>query len=107
MPTINRNTRKKYYQKKDKSELIYKYVYNTRLWRSIREGYIISHPLCEKCLERGKISPTEEVHHVIPISTADDVLKMKELGFDYNNLMALCKDCHHQIHNSNEHKKIH
>lgn len=99
MPTINRSTRKKYYQKKDKSELIYKNVYNTRLWRSIRESYIINHPLCEKCLEHGKISPTEEVHHVIPISTADDVLKMKELGFDYNNLMALCKDCHHQIHN--------
>lgn len=34
-----------------------------RAWKRIRDRYAAKHPLCEKCLEEGRITPVEEVHH--------------------------------------------
>ena len=60
-----------------------------RTWKRIRDRYINEHPLCERCQKEGKLTPAEEVHHVVPLSrggthTAD-------------NLMALCTSCHSTI----------
>lgn len=109
MPTINRNTRKKYYQKKEKAKLIYDNVYNTTRWHKLRKAYLMQHPLCEMCLDENiinkddkkesRISEATQVHHITPISNANDELSMKELGYNPNNLMALCEFHHHQIHN--------
>ena len=44
---------------------------------------------CEECYKCGILTPTEEIHHIVPLSHggthADD------------NLMALCKPCHSRI----------
>ena len=59
-------------------------------WRRIRARYAAAHPLCEKCLQDGRIVPVEEVHHVLPVSmggTNDD-----------SNLMSLCRSCHNKAH---------
>ncbi len=57
-----------------------------RRWRTIRELYIQTHPLCEQCLAAGRCVRAEEVHHIVPVEQggthADD------------NLRALCKSCH-------------
>lgn len=55
-------------------------------WRKIRTAYITTHPLCEDCLEQGRTTPAQEVHHVIPL----------EHGGSHNpdNLRALCTPCH-------------
>ena len=42
-----------------------------RAWRKVRERYVQSHPLCEQCLKEGRMTPTEEVHHIKPISQGD------------------------------------
>lgn len=58
-------------------------------WRNIRNRYVMLHPLCEECAKQGKLTPTEEVHHIKPLAhggTNDD-----------ENLMALCKSCHSRI----------
>ena len=60
-----------------------------RLWRRIRYEYIKNHPLCEECKRKGKLTPTEEVHHIIPLA--------KGGTHDDENLMALCKSCHSSI----------
>ncbi len=61
-----------------------------RAWKRIRDRYIKAHPLCEECKRNGKLTPSEEVHHIIPLSEGGT---NKE-----QNLMALCKSCHSRIH---------
>lgn len=61
-----------------------------RGWKRIRDRYAKAHPLCERCLKAGRISPVEEVHHIIPLSQG---------GTHRNdNLMSLCQSCHTRIH---------
>lgn len=57
-----------------------------RCWKRIRDKYVAEHPFCQIC---GK--PAEEVHHIIPICEGGQHDRK-------NNLMALCKVCHAQIH---------
>ena len=61
-----------------------------RAWKRIRDRYIKARPLCEECKRNGKLTPSEEVHHIIPLSEGG-TNKQK-------NLMALCKSCHSRIH---------
>ena len=60
-----------------------------RAWKRIRDRYIKAHPLCEECQKQGKLTPAEEVHHILPLS--------KGGGNEKSNLMALCKSCHSRI----------
>ena len=61
-----------------------------RAWKRIRDRYVSQHPLCEKCLESGKLTPTEEVHHKLPLSEGGT--------HEQSNLIALCQSCHSKIH---------
>lgn len=99
MPTINKGKKINNYVRHGKAKEIWQNIYNTSEWRKLRQAYIISHPLCERCLERNIIAPATEVHHITPISTATNEMEMKDLGYNENNLMALCEKCHHEIHN--------
>lgn len=99
MPTINKGKKVNNYQRHDKALDIYNKVYNTTQWRKLRESYLMQHPLCEMCLKENKVRLAVEVHHITPISTAKDDLEMKDIGFNPSNLMALCEECHHKIHN--------
>lgn len=94
MPTINKPKKKSTYVK----HTVTSKAYNSD-WKKLRDSYLMISPLCEMCLLEDKTTPTEEIHHVKPLSTAKDELEMMELLLDSNNLMALCKNHHHQIHN--------
>lgn len=61
-----------------------------RKWKRIRDRYAREHPLCEKCLEDGKVTLVEEVHHIIPVSQGGT--------HDRDNLMSLCRSCHTKVH---------
>lgn len=60
-----------------------------RQWRKIRARYVAEHPLCEQCQKEDRLTPTQEVHHILPLS--------KGGTHDFDNLMALCKPCHSRI----------
>ena len=60
-----------------------------RAWKRIRDRFISAHPLCEECKKQGKLTPAQEVHHILPISRGGTHAE--------NNLMALCKSCHSEI----------
>ena len=60
-----------------------------RAWRKVRERYVQSHPLCEQCLKEGRMTPTEEVHHIKPVSQGGT--------HSSSNLMSLCKSCHNNL----------
>jgi 5-methylcytosine-specific restriction protein A len=60
----------------------------TSEWDKISRAYRASHPLCEDCEAEGRLTPVDEVDHIIPLDkggTNDD-----------GNLRSLCKS-HHQI----------
>lgn len=61
-----------------------------RAWKRIRDKYVQSHPLCERCLKEGRMTPVEEVHHILPVSQGG--------RHTQDNLMSLCKSCHNKIH---------
>lgn len=60
-----------------------------RTWRKVRDAYRQKHPLCEKCLEQGKLVPVYEVHHIVPVKQGG---KNTE-----DNLMSLCHRCHTRL----------
>ena len=57
---------------------------------AICDRYAAAHPLCEMCLKEGRLTPVEEVHHIVPLSQG---------GTHRNdNLMSLCQSCHTKLH---------
>ena len=61
-----------------------------RAWKRIRDRYAEAHPLCERCLKEGRLTPVEEVHHIVPLSQGGTHSR--------DNLMSLCQSCHTKIH---------
>lgn len=102
MPTVTHRT---YRNKKEKKELGYKKskewseFYGSRAWDKLRNWYINLHPLCENCMTFGFTTPAEHVHHITPFRTGTTKEDKWDLFLDPTNLMALCSDCHHKIHN--------
>ena len=96
MPSLNKPKKKTI--KRGRSKEAWD-LYNTSKWRKLREAHFMLHPLCERCLKEGKTSPTEEIHHIKPILTGGDELEMEKLAYDPDNLIGLCKECHHEVHN--------
>lgn len=94
MPTINRKTN----QPLKNAVNTDRQIYNSGRWRKLKSEYYQNHPLCELCLKDGKVTPAEDIHHIIPILKGRSIEEQKRLGFDYNNLMALCKEHHQKIH---------
>ena len=85
--------------KSDKENLRIK-LYNNSKWHKLREGFLMTYPLCCKC---GGLA--EHVHHIN--SPFDDGLTYNErLGrlLDAFNLQAMCASCHGAEHRENQKK---
>lgn len=79
--------------------------YQTKQWRDLRLAYIQLHPLCELCGE-DKVNPSVDVHHKLsPFEPNIGEAEKQRRLLDWNNLMALCKECHSKIHNEQNQKK--
>lgn len=71
--------------------------YTTRAWRKARAAVLSEHGgLCQNCLSKGLIEPAVHVHHKIPL-TAENIGDPM-IALDASNLIALCSDCHSEIH---------
>lgn len=73
-------------------------MYNNKRWGKIRNSKICDCPLCEVCLEVGKTTVAQLVHHKQPWQLAKDEDEQDRLQFDYDNLQSLCHECHNAIH---------
>ena len=74
-------------------------VYNTRRWKDLRNLMIQEHPLCQDCLENGRLTPAGEVRHAIsPFRRGLSPEEKERLAFDPENLVCLCKECHIKRH---------
>ena len=98
MPTINKPEKKTSSERNENTDMrkLRREAYNNTTWRKLRETYMREHPICERCLEKGKVTPAEDIHH-IKTPFRNGVINYGLL-FDDKNLMALCKECHGEIH---------
>ena len=46
----------------------------------------------------GRITVATEVHHITPVESVASATQMKQLMFNYSNLMSVCHACHSDIH---------
>ena len=69
--------------------------YRSKAWQNCRRSYLASvGGLCERCLTRGKITPAVIVHHREHLQ--DHFTAEQALSWD--NLEALCRQCHADEH---------
>ena len=67
--------------------------YSSGAWKAVRElAKQRDHYLCVDCFRAGKITPAEEVHHIIPLTPQNVNDPMVALRLD--NLKSLCRECH-------------
>ena len=79
--------------KEDNYHLRYASFYNSKEWHELRMAkWVSANGLCELCLKNGIINEAREIHHIVPIE------KDWSKRLDYDNLLALCSDCHNQQH---------
>lgn len=76
----------------------YNQLIHKNRWLRLRRAKLSDSPLCERCKESGKIVPAKEVHHVTPVEDALTEAEKERLMYDPHNLMALCHDCHVELH---------
>jgi len=57
----------------------------------------MEHPLCELCLLRGHTTLATDVHHKDSFLNYNGDKRYAK-AYDRDNLMALCKQCHSEIH---------
>ena len=72
-------------------------AYQSQSWKCLREVYMHQHPLCEECLKKNKVTPAQSIHHIK--SPFEKGVINYQLLLDPNNLMAVCNECHGEIHN--------
>ena len=71
--------------------------YKSQAWMRCARSYRRSvGGLCERCRKNSRIVPAEEVHHKIHL-TPENINK-PEIALNWQNLVALCKDCHMKEH---------
>ena len=77
-----------------------KRFYDSEAWQRCRAEYLSSvGGLCERCESKGIIRPARIVHHKEYISLDNITDPAVLLSFD--NLEALCQDCHNAEHFKN------
>ena len=74
-----------------------KEFYFSTAWKGMREyikkrdGY-----LCQDCLKKGRITPAEEVHHIIHLTPSN--IHDTSITLNEDNLISLCRECHRARH---------
>lgn len=75
--------------------------YKSIAWQNCRNAYIKKvGGLCEDCLKENKITPAEEVHHLVPISPSN--ISDPNITLNFKNLCALCREHHRRRHGEKE-----
>ena len=67
-------------------------LYSTVRWAKVRAIKLGRQPMCERCLEEGRLTQGEIVHHIVEVS------QDKSKALDIDNLQTLCRKCHAITH---------
>lgn len=99
MPTLNKPQKEKKTTNRQPTDMrrLRQKAYQSKEWKELRETYIKLHPLCEECMKKNIVTPAQDVHHIESPFKNNTI--NHHLLLDFNNLKALCKECHAEIHN--------
>ena len=71
--------------------------YSSKAWAKARDLAIRRDKyLCVDCLQRGKITPAAEVHHIGPVEPWN--MHDPSVTLNLDNLVSLCLSCHRARH---------
>lgn len=75
--------------------------YRSTEWERCREAYLqkVNH-FCERCKAKGIYEPARVVHHKIYLTKEN--YRDPAIAFGFDNLEALCQDCHNKEHFADE-----
>ena len=74
-----------------------KKFYHSKAWSDVRMFvWNRAFGLCERCKERGEVKPAAVVHHIVPLSPQN--VGDPDISLNPNRLLALCDECHTQVH---------
>lgn len=59
--------------------------------------------LCERCAAEGKLVPAKVAHHKIYLTRQN--ISDPSVALSWDNLEALCQDCHNKEHHRSDKKK--
>ena len=73
--------------------------YKSKAWKECRAAYMHSvSGLCEECMKQGIVKAADIVHHKITLD--DEKARDPEIALNFENLQAVCIDCHNRLHGS-------
>ena len=76
-----------------------KRFYSSKAWQDCRNEYMGRvHYLCENCMRKGIYKPAEIVHHKIELTPVN--IENPEIALCFDNLEAVCRDCHNEYHDN-------
>ena len=71
--------------------------YHSKAWQDVRSFvWDRAHGLCERCLEKGDLTPADVVHHTVPLTEGN--MDDPDVSLNPDRLVALCHDCHTEVH---------
>ena len=79
------------------NRMINQTFYRSDQWRKTRRGIIIRDEGRDMGVEGYDIGGRVIVHHIVPI-TEDDILEMRDICFDPDNLICVSHNTHEAIH---------
>ena len=62
----------------------------TAAWQRTREAWLSAEPLCQRCLELGRVTGARYVHHIRPLERGGPL-------HDWDNLSSVCAPCHQAV----------
>ena len=80
--------------------------YQSPIWKTTRLTYKTEHPICERCLSQGRVTPMKDVHHMCKIGNGRNARERWMLLSDKDNLVSLCEKCHHEVHKGLDNKYL-
>lgn len=76
----------------NKDNIQYARFYASSAWREVRAIKLSIQPMCEVCLEAGRLTEAKLVHHIVEVR--DDYSRR----LDIDNLQSICQACHNAHH---------
>lgn len=72
-------------------------IYQSAKWKKLRQAKLMAQPLCEKCLDKGLVTPAIDVHHKDSFTNYTGNMRLYK-AYSFDNLLSVCKQCHSELH---------